>query len=50
MTFEFVVISEGQGAPVEFYFGADDRLQVLEQRLRSISPASFDIHRVEIEA
>lgn len=44
VTFEFVVISEGQGAPVEFYYGADDRLQILEQRLRSIYSDSFDIH------
>ena len=49
VTFEFVVFSEGQGEPVEFYYGADDRLQVLEQRLRSIYPDSFDIDRVETD-
>jgi hypothetical protein len=48
ITFDFVAISEGRDEPVEFYYGADHRLVVLEQRLRSTYPPSFDIDRVEV--
>ena len=48
ITIEFVAISEGKDEPVEFYYGADARLEVLEQRLRAIYPSSFDIERVEV--
>lgn len=49
ITFEFVVTSEGAGRPVEFSYGADDQLDVLHQRLRSMYPASFDIDHVEVD-
>ena len=49
VTFEFVAISEGRDEAVEFYYGADDRLGVLEQRLRSIYPSSFDVDCVEVD-
>ena len=49
VTFEFVALSEGEGEPVEFYYGADGRLEVLRQRLRSIYPDSFDIRTVEVD-
>ena len=49
VTFEFVALSEGRDEPVEFYYGADDRLGVLEQRLPSIYPSSFDVDRVEVD-
>ncbi len=50
VTFEFLAISEGRDEPVEFYFGSDARLDVLEQRLQTIYPASFDIDRVEVDS
>jgi DNA helicase HerA-like ATPase len=46
--FEFLVISEGYNQPVEFYYGADERLETLEARLRSIYPSSFDIERADL--
>ncbi|SDN15724.1 hypothetical protein SAMN04487949_3526 [Halogranum gelatinilyticum] len=46
--FEFLVISEGHNQPVEFYYGADERLETLEARLRSIYPSSFDIERANL--
>ncbi|MEF8773170.1 MAG: ATP-binding protein, partial [Halobacteriales archaeon] len=49
VTFEFLAISDGTNEPVEFYYGADTKLDVLEQRLRSIYPDSFDIDRVDID-
>jgi orc1/cdc6 family replication initiation protein len=45
--YEFVAISEGEGEPVEFYYGADDHLDVLEQRLRTIYPPTYTIERTE---
>ncbi len=49
VTFEFFAISEGLDDPVEFYYGADARLDVIEQRLQTLYPASFDIDRIEID-
>ncbi|MFC7079498.1 hypothetical protein [Halorussus caseinilyticus] len=49
LRFEFLAISEGRDAPVEFYYGADDHLDILERRLRSIYPSTFDINRVKID-
>ncbi|MFB6303992.1 MAG: conjugal transfer protein, partial [Haloferacaceae archaeon] len=48
-TFEFVAVSEGPDEPVEFYYGADNQLDVLKQRLRTIYPSSFDIDRVQVD-
>lgn len=47
--FEFVALTEGDGEPVEFYYGADDRLDALEQRLRSIYPPTFTIERAYVD-
>jgi hypothetical protein len=47
--FEFLALSEGADEPVEFYYGADDHLDTLEKRLRSIYPETFDIERTEID-
>jgi hypothetical protein len=49
LRFEFVALSEGEGQPVKFYYGADDHLDALEQRLRSIYPASYNLDRVEVD-
>ncbi|WP_254280751.1 helicase HerA domain-containing protein [Haloarcula marina] len=49
LRFEFLILSEGKDAPVEFYYGADDHLDTLEKRLRSIYPATFNITRAEID-
>ena len=34
--FEFLALSEGADDPVEFFYGADEHLDTLEKRLRSI--------------
>lgn len=47
--FEFLALSEGHNEPIEFYYGADEHLDTLETRLRSIYPTTFDIERVEID-
>ncbi|WP_459190900.1 type IV secretory system conjugative DNA transfer family protein [Halosimplex sp. J119] len=47
--FEFLALSEGADEPVEFYYGADDHLDTLKKRLRSIYPATFDIEHVEVD-
>lgn len=47
-TFEFIALTEGAESPVEFYYGADKRLDALEQQLRSLYPATFDIERVRV--
>nr|WP_152421669.1 primase-like DNA-binding domain-containing protein [Halogeometricum pallidum] len=47
--FEFLALSEGADDPVEFYYGADEHLDTLEKRLRSIYPETFDIERVEVD-
>ncbi len=47
--FEFLALSEGADEPVEFYYGADEHLDTLEKRLRSIYPETFDIERAEVD-
>ncbi|WP_188884535.1 ATP-binding protein, partial [Halarchaeum grantii] len=47
--FEFLALSEGEDAPVEFYYGADDHLDTVEERLRSVYPETFDLERVELD-
>ncbi|WP_254547377.1 conjugal transfer protein [Halomarina pelagica] len=47
--FEFLAVSEGTDAPVEFYYGTDGDLDALEDRLRSIYPTTFDIDRTELD-
>jgi DNA helicase HerA-like ATPase len=47
--FEFLALSDGADEPVEFYYGADDHLDTLEKRLRSVYPETFDIERVEVD-
>ena len=47
--FEFLALSDGPDNPVEFFYGADEHLDTLEKRLRSIYPATFDIERVELD-
>jgi Cdc6-like AAA superfamily ATPase len=49
LRFEFVALSEGEGQPVKFYYGADHHLDALEQRLRSIYPASYNLDSVEVD-
>ncbi|WP_241686128.1 primase-like DNA-binding domain-containing protein [Halorubrum amylolyticum] len=49
LRFEFLALSEGKDDPVEFYYGADDHLDTLEKRLRSIYPETFDIERTEVD-
>jgi len=49
LRFEFLALSEGADDPVEFYYGADDHLDTLEKRLRSIYPETFDIERTEVD-
>jgi len=49
LRFEFLILSEGKDAPVEFYYGADDHLETLENRLRSIYPSTFNITRAEFD-
>jgi len=46
--FEFLALSEGEDEPVEFYYGADDYLDTVEERLRSIYPGTFDLERVDL--
>ncbi|QLC35482.1 conjugal transfer protein (plasmid) [Halarchaeum sp. CBA1220] len=47
--FEFLALSDGDDAPVEFYYGADDALDTVEERLQSIYPTTFDIERVDLD-
>lgn len=47
--FEFVALSESADESVEFLYGADDHLDAIEQRLRSIYPPSFNVDRVEVD-
>lgn len=49
-TFEFIVLSSGSSAPVEFYYGVDDpHLGTLTTQLRNLYPDSFDISRTGVE-
>ncbi|WP_128478895.1 ATP-binding protein [Halorussus pelagicus] len=47
--FEFLALSGGADNPVEFFYGADEHLDTLEKRLRSIYPKTFDIERVDVD-
>lgn len=47
--FEFLALSDGADEPVEFYYGANEHLDTLEKRLRSIYPETFDIERTEVD-
>ncbi|WP_435182196.1 ATP-binding protein [Halorussus sp. AFM4] len=49
LQFEFLALSEGADDPVEFFYGADEHLDTLEKRLRSIYPETFDIERVNVD-
>jgi len=46
ITFGFVALSAGEGKPVEFYYGVSARIEVRQQRLRTVYPESFDIDLV----
>ncbi|WP_254538698.1 PH domain-containing protein [Halomarina litorea] len=48
-TFEFLIVTEGADAPVEFYYSATERLSVLEQHLETAYPEAFDIERVRAD-
>ena len=50
-TFEFLAVSAGPDAPVEFYYGAnqEEHLNTLEKRLRSIYPTTFTVMRTELD-
>jgi DNA helicase HerA-like ATPase len=45
-TFEFLALTQGDGAPVRFYLGVDDEelLPTLESELQTAYPASYDIY------
>src|SRR6056297_2719799 len=47
--FEFLALTGGADDPVEFFYGADEHLDTLEKRLRSIYPKTFDIERVDVD-
>ncbi|WP_135665817.1 ATP-binding protein [Halorhabdus rudnickae] len=47
--FEFLAISEGKEEPVEFYYGADRRLDALEERLRTLYPPTVTFERVTLD-
>ena len=46
---ECLVISEGEGEPVEVYYTADEQLSALEQGLKNLYPSSFEIERTTID-
>ena len=48
-TFEFLALSAGVDEPVEFYYGADDRLDVIEDRIRTLYPSTFVIEHTELD-
>ena len=47
--FEFLAVSEGADEPVEFYYGADRRLDALEERLRTLYPPTITFDRVPLD-
>jgi hypothetical protein len=49
LRFEFLALSEGTDDPVEFFYGADEHLDILEKRLRSIYLGTFDIERIDVD-
>jgi len=48
-TFEFVALSEGAGDRVAFYYGVNERLDALEERLRTLYPPAFVVERVTVD-
>lgn len=49
-TFEFLAISQGKDAPVQFFYGTDkEHLDTLKNRLTTAYPASFDIDIVDVD-
>lgn len=48
--FEFLAISEGKEAPVEFYYGTTEGfIEVLKKRLMTAYPGSFNVEIVDID-
>ncbi len=47
--FEFLAVSEGADEPVEFYYGADRRLDAFEERLRTLYPPTVRFERVTLD-
>ena len=47
--FEFLAVSEGKDEPVEFYYGADRRIDALEERLRTLYPPTVTFERVTLD-
>ncbi|MBP2252554.1 DNA helicase HerA-like ATPase [Halarchaeum solikamskense] len=47
--FEFLAVSEGADEPVEFYYGADRRLDAFEERLRTLYPPTVTFERVTLD-
>jgi len=49
--FEFLAVSAGPDAPVEFYYGVnqEEHLNTLEKRLRSVYPTTFTVTRTELD-
>ncbi|MFB6103163.1 MAG: conjugal transfer protein, partial [Haloplanus sp.] len=47
--FEFLALSEGADEAVEFYYGVEDRLDALEERLRTLYPPAFAVERVTLD-
>ncbi|SEO17293.1 DNA helicase HerA, contains HAS-barrel and ATPase domains [Halorientalis persicus] len=48
-TIEFLALTEGEGRPIEIYYGADAGIAALKDRLEEIYPNSFEIERVNID-
>lgn len=50
-TFEFLALTQGNGAPVRFYLGVDDEelLPTLESELQTAYPASYDIYEEPVD-
>jgi len=48
-TFEFLALSAGSDEPVEFYYGADDRLDAVEERVQTLYPSTFVVERTEVD-
>ena len=47
--FEFLAVSEGADEPVEFYYGADRRVDALEERLRTLYPPTVTFEQVTLD-
>lgn len=50
-TFEFLALTQGDGAPVRFYLGVDDEglLPTVQSELQTAYPASYDIHEETVD-